>query len=129
MLFKIALLKTLHAKGTSKVLWMEFLSHSIDTLLSDRLLALEAERPSGCVVVELAIWVSLVFKEVHLWERLQAGLTGEAVGMPIGTHSREVATHYSLGAPLTCHSKFVKVVFFAICLSIFFKEVQVVFIK
>jgi hypothetical protein len=100
MLFKIALLKTLHAKGTSKVLWMEFLSHSIDTLLSDRLLALEAERPSGCVVVELAIWVSLVFKEVHLWERLQAGLpcqreTTDFVSSNNHTGSTQQFTHLS----------------------------------
>ena len=69
-------LQVIHAEGARKVLGVELLAHGVDAVPQDGLLALGTEGPSCFVVVQLAIGLALMLKEVHLWEALAAGLGG-----------------------------------------------------
>lgn len=74
VLFEVPQLKPLHTEGAGKMIWVELLPHGVDAVPQDRLLALCAERAPCPVVVQFAVGLALVLKEIHLWKVLATGL-------------------------------------------------------
>ena len=69
VLLERALVEQFEAEGASEVFWMPLLAHGGYGFSRDGLLAAGAESAAGGVVVDLAVWLTLVVKVVPTGER------------------------------------------------------------
>lgn len=63
------------AEGTDKVLWMELLPHSSNTTASNWLLAARTQRSTAFMIMNLTVWLPIMFKETSIdkWSKAFLG--------------------------------------------------------
>lgn len=69
LLLEGALVELLEAEGTDKMLRVELLAHGCDATACYGLLAAGTERATSFMVVNLTVWLPIMFKETAVHER------------------------------------------------------------
>lgn len=118
LLLEGSFVKLLKAKGTDKVLGMELLPHSGDTTASDGLLAARTQRSTAFVIMNLTVWLPVVFKETPINKWSKAFPANKALRVPQSVQSRYIILQDGMGASTTFGGKHVKVILTTIGLTI-----------
>lgn len=72
LLFERSFVELFQAEGAHKVLRVKLLGHGGDAAASDRLLAARAERAAVLMVVNLTVWLAVMFEETAVHKRGEA---------------------------------------------------------
>lgn len=90
LLFEGALVELPQAEGADKMFRVVLAEHSGDAATRDRLVTARTQRAPLCMVVSLAVRLTLVIVEAASVERLAAIAADEALGVPLAIEGRDV---------------------------------------